>query len=139
MLETYLFFDGNCREAFEFYRGVFGGEYTTCQPYSAGPLRPGQVQGGENRIMHVALPVGRSSLMGSDWPAGDGPAFEAGNNFSVAAEADSREQCDTLFGKLAAGGRVKTPLAENFWGTYFGRCTDRFGVDWMIHYTPPKE
>ncbi len=137
-LNTYLNFDGNCREAFEFYRSVFGGEFTALQTFADGPPEMPPVSEEEKgRVMHVSLPIGSSELMGSDVAAGFGPPFAAGNNFSIAVEADSRAQCDELFARLSAGGAVIMPLQDMFWGSYFGQCADRFGVTWMVSHTPP--
>ncbi len=137
-LNTYLTFDGNCREAFEFYRSVFGGEFSVIQTFADGPPdMPGRDELGD-QIMHVSLPVGASVLMGSDRGPGAGPELVVGNNFSISIEGQSREHCDEVFGKLSAGGKVTMPLQDMFWGAYYGMCTDRFGVNWMINYELPR-
>ncbi len=135
-LNTYLTFDGNCREAFEFYRSVFGGEFTEFQTFGDGPPDMPVSDAEKNRVMHVALPVGSSVLMGSD-SSSFGPPLAVGNNFSLSIEVESRERCDELCAKLSAGGAVIMPLQEQFWGAYFGQWTDRFGVNWMVNYTLP--
>ncbi len=135
-LNTYLTFDGNCREAFEFYRSVFGGEFTEFQTFGDGPPDMPVTDAEKNRVMHVALPVGSSVLMGSD-SSSFGPPLAVGNNFSLSIEVESRERCDELCAKLSAGGAVIMPLQEQFWGAYFGQWTDRFGVNWMVNYTLP--
>ena len=137
-LNTYLTFDGNCREAFEFYRSVFGGEFASFQTFGQGPPDMPVSDEEKDRVMHVALPMGSSVLMGSD-SSSFGPPLTVGNNFSLSIEAESREQCDELFAKLSDGGSVVMPLQDMFWGAYFGQCTDRFGVNWMVDYTLPKE
>ncbi len=136
VLNAYLTFDGNCREAFEFYRSVFGGEFTACEPFSAGAPHVQVSEAEQDWIMHVSLPVGSSVLMGSDVAGGFGPPFAAGNNFSISVQAESREQCDGLIAKLSEGGRVTMPMADAFWGSYFGMCTDRFGISWMFSGPP---
>ena len=138
-LNTYLTFDGNCREVFEFYRSVFGGEFSVLQTFADGPPEMPVADADKSRVMHVSLPVGESVLMGSDKPGASGPSLVVGNNFSVSIEGRSREHCDEVFAKLSKGGSVQMPLQETFWGAYFGQCTDRFGISWMLNYTLPKE
>ena len=138
-LNTYLFFDGNCREAFEFYRSVFGGEYQVLQTFGDGPPDLQVAEEEKDRIMHVSLPVGSSVLMGSDSASGFGPPPAQGTNFAISITAESREHCDEVFAKLSAGGTVQMPMQETFWGSYFGNWTDRFGVAWMISYDLPHE
>ena len=138
-LSTYLTFDGNCREAFEFYRSVFGGEFETFQTFAEGPPDSGVRDEEKDRVMHVSLPIGSSVLMGSDRASGFGPPLEVGNNFSIAIGGRSREHCDEVFAKLSAGGSVTMPLQETFWGAYYGLWTDRFGINWMVNYTLPKK
>ena len=137
-LSTYLTFDGNCREAFEFYRSVFGGEFTEFQTFGDGPPDMPVAEEEKNRVMHVALPIGSSILMGSD-TSSFAPPHAAGNNFSLSIDVESRERCDELCAKLSAGGSVIMPLQEMFWGAYFGQWTDRFGINWMVSYALPRE
>ena len=137
-LNTYLNFRGNCREAFEFYRSVFGGDFLMMSSFWEAP--PGTEISEEEMddVMHVSLPVGDSILMGSDIPSGFGPPVVEGNNFSVSIGTESREQTDDLFAKLSEGGRVTMPLADMFWGSYFGSCTDKFGINWMVSCDAPQ-
>ena len=88
--------------------------------------------------MHVSLPVGDSVLMGSDSTT-FGPPVQVGNNFSISVEAESRERADELIAALSDGGAVTLPMEDQFWGAYFGMCTDRFGINWMLVYAPPQE
>lgn len=134
---TYLTFKDNCRAAFEFYRSVFGGEFSFIQTFGDAPGDIGVAGDRRDLIMHVSLPIGSGVLMGSD-SAGFGPEIVTGNNFSVSIHPDSREQADDLFAKLAAGGAVTMPMQEQFWGAYFGACTDRFGINWMLNYELPR-
>ena len=138
-LSTYLTFDGNCREAFEFYRSVFGGEFSVIQAFADGPPDMPMPDGAEDLVMHVSLPVGSSVLMGSDRGPGFGPPLVAGNNLSISIQGRSREHCDDVFARLSAGGKATMPLQEMFWGAYYGMCTDRFGINWMINYELPRE
>ena len=137
-LNTYLTFDGNCREAFEFYRSVFGGEFTWFRTFADGPPDTPVSNAQKDLVMHVELPIDSGVLMGSDRPD-SAPPHAAGNNFSLSIEAESREQCDELFAKLSAGGAVVMPLQEMFWGAYFGQWTDKFGINWMVNYTLPAK
>ncbi|MDE0393438.1 MAG: VOC family protein [Gammaproteobacteria bacterium] len=136
-LNMHLTFDGNCREAFDLYRSVFGGEFGDLQTYADGPPDMPPVDGVETLVMHVSLPMGSSMLMGADRNPGSSPTLAVGNNFSVAVEAQSRKHCDEVFAQLSAGGKVTMPLQDMFWGAYFGSCTDRFGINWMINYHLP--
>lgn len=140
MLNTYLMFDGNCREAFDFYRAVFGGEFSILSTYADGPPEMDVPEAERDLVMHVSLPVGSSVLMGSDsCSVTPSPPPKAGSNFSISIAPRSKEECDALLAKLAAGGKVGMPLQETFWGAYFGTVTDRFGINWMINFTLPAE
>ena len=133
-LNPYLTFDGNCREAFEFYRSVFGGEFLAHTTFAEGPPDLGVPAAEANRIMHVSLPVGDGVLMGSDTSSAFGPPPVAGTNFSISIVGRSKEHCDEVFAKLSEGGTINMPMQEMFWGAYFGCWTDRFGIAWMINY-----
>ena len=130
-VSTYLTFDGNCREAFEFYRDVFGGEFEMLSTFGESPDDMGVPEELKDAVMHVSLPIGNSVLMGSD-NAPEGPPLAVGNNFSLSVEAESRAQADHLLARLSAGGAVTMPMDETFWGAYFGMCSDRFGINWMV-------
>ena len=130
-LNTYLTFNGNCREAFDFYRAVFGSEFQVLQTFGDGPDDMNVSEALKSQVMHVSLPVGNSVLMGSDTGNEEQTAV-IGDNFSISYEAESRAETDEVFGKLADGGTVTMPLQETFWGSYFGSCTDRFGINWMV-------
>ena len=132
-LNIYLTFDGNCREAFEFYRSVFGGEFEVVQTFADGPPDMGVPEEAKDLLMHVSYPIGSSVLMGSDTLSGFGPPHVQGTNFSVSYATESREQTDEFFAKISEGGTVQMPLGEMFWGDYFGACTDRFGITWQFH------
>ncbi len=133
---TYLNFNGNCEEAFNFYRSVFGGEFTYIGRF--GEMPPDEnftvPESDKNKIMHVSLPIGSSILMGSDTGGEWAPSFVQGNNFSISITADSKAEADKLFNGLAEGGKITMPLADTFWGDYFGMLTDKFGVNWMMSF-----
>ncbi len=132
-LNTYLHFNGNCREAFEFYRSVFGGDFEILQTFADGPPGMGVSDGESNNVMHVSLRVGESILMGSDVPAAFGPPPNQGNNFSISYAAQNKKETDDLFAKLSEGGVATMPPQDMFWGAYFGSCIDRFGISWMVN------
>ena len=132
-LNVYLHFKGNCREAFEFYRSVFGGEFGILQTFRDGPPDMGMKEEELDQVMHVSYPIGASVLMGSDTPDMFG-VTEVGNNFSISHDAQTKAEADELFAKISDGGVVTMPLQDMFWGAYFGSCTDKFGVNWMISY-----
>ncbi len=135
-LNIYLHFNGDCREAFDFYRSVFGGEFDIVQTFAdmpseaAGDMAIPEAELGN--VMHVALPIGDSVLMGSDSPSFFGPPPVVGGNFSASVDADSREAADALFAALSEGGKVDMAMADMFWGAYFGSCRDKFGIGWQI-------
>ena len=139
MLNTYINFKGNCREAFEFYRSVFGGEFAIMQTFGDGPDDMGVLEEEKNNVMHVSFPIGDSVLMGSDVPSGFGMTHVQGSNFSISVSPDSREKADGLFGRLSEGGTVSMPMGDMFWGSYFGACTDKFGINWQINYEQAPE
>lgn len=135
-INPYLNFNGQTEEAFNFYRSIFGGEFTVFQRFSdvpAGENNPVN-EDEANLIMHVALPIGTETvLMGSDVPA-HFPAVVMGTNFSISVKPDSEEQTTRIFNAISAGGKVTMPLEKMFWGAYFGMCTDKFGIQWMVNY-----
>ena len=137
-LNTYLTFTDSCRQVFEFYRSVFGGEFTTMVTFAEGPPDMGVPEAERDRVMHVSLPIGSSELMGSDTCSSFGPAPTAGNNFSIAFSAESKEQADQVFGNLSEGGAVTFPMQDMFWGSYFGSLTDKFGINWQIGHNPEQ-
>lgn len=133
---TYLNFNGDCEQAFNFYKCVFGGEFTYMGRFGEMPPSDDYTvpDGDKNKIMHVSLPIGKSVLMGSDTGGDWAPSFKQGNNFSISINADSKDEADTLFNKLAEGGQVTMPMDNTFWGDYFGMLTDKFGINWMMSY-----
>jgi PhnB protein len=134
VLNPYLHFNGNCEEAFDFYRSAFGGDFHAKSRYKDMPSpKPLSAQEGE-KIVHVALPIGKEArLMGSDWPPGE-QRMTAGNNFSICVNTGSEQETDKLFKDLSSGGNVKMPPQKAPWNAYFGMLVDRFGVHWMLNY-----
>jgi PhnB protein len=134
-LNTYLTFEDNCREAFEFYRSIFGGEFAFISTFREGPEEMKEMEIPEeelDRIMHVSLPIGSSVLMGSDSCSSFGPPPVVGNNVSLTFEAEGKEHADEIFAKLSDGGEVKCSMGDAFWGAYYGACTDKFGINWQV-------
>ena len=134
-INTYLTFDGNCEEAFEFYRSVFGGEFPYIGRFAEMPAEYNIPDAHKQRIMHVSLPISKETiLMGSDTGGDWGKEFQQGNNFAISITTDSKTEADRLFGALSEGGVVTMPMADTFWGDYFGSFTDKFGINWMVGY-----
>lgn len=141
-VSTYLNFPGTTREAFEFYRSVFGTEFVgPIMRMRDIPLAPGDPAPPEDQadlIMHIELPIlGGHVLMGTDVIASMGHELVAGNNVLINLEPDSRTEADRLHAALGADGLESMGMIEQFWGDYWGSCTDRFGIGWMINCTSP--
>ena len=115
-LNTYLTFNDNCRQVFDFYRSVFGGEFDPILTFREGPPDMEVAEDEQDRIMHVSLPIGSSVLMGSDSCSAFGPPPTAGNNFSISFSAESRNDADDKFAKLSQGGQVTMPLPGHVLG-----------------------
>lgn len=139
-VSTYLNFNRNTEEAFNFYRKVFGGEFTggisrfrDIPPSVNTPQLP---DADRNLVMHVVLPIlGGHNLMGTDAPESMGFKVNFGNNVYINLEPDTRVETKRLFNALSSGGRVEMELQEMFWGDYYGSCKDKFGVQWMFNCT----
>ncbi|MGQ8335016.1 VOC family protein [Sunxiuqinia sp. A32] len=137
-VNIYLTFNGNCREAFNFYQSVFGGEFPYVGTYGEMPPQEGMPplpEDQKDRIMHISLPISKeTSLMGSDTGGEWAANYKEGNNFSISVNAESKEEADRIFGALAKGGEVSMPMDKTFWGSYFGMLTDPFGINWMVSF-----
>ena len=136
-VNVYLTFNGNCREAFDFYKSVFGGEYPYIGTFGEMPPMEGKETPEEdkNKIMHVSLPISKETmLMGSDTGGEWASHFKQGNNMSISIHATSKGEADKLFAGLSGGGQVTMPMNQTFWGDYFGMFTDKFGIGWMISF-----
>jgi PhnB protein len=132
-VNTYLNFNGNTEEAFNFYRLVFGGEFAMLQRLKDTPEADKLPEGDKEKIMHVALPIGGNLLMGTD-VLESMPQVKFGTNSSISISAESEEEARKLFDGLSAGGIVDMPLEKMFWNALFGFFTDKFGVQWMVNY-----
>lgn len=136
-VNIYLNFNGNCEEAFNFYKSVFGGEFGYVGRFKEMPPVEGKPLSEEegNRIMHISLPISKETcLMGSDTGGEWAPGHTPGNNFTISVNTTTKEEADRIFNGLAAGGRITMPLGDTFWGDYFGMCEDKFGINWMMSY-----
>lgn len=137
-VNVYLTFNGNCEEAFNFYKSVFGGDFPYVGRFNEMPPQPSQPPLPEemgNKIMHVSLPISTETmLMGSDTGGEWGAGYQQGNNFSISVSTESKNEADKLFIGLSAGGKVIMPMNDTFWGSYFGMLTDQFGVNWMVGF-----
>ncbi len=136
-VNIYLAFKGNCMEAFNFYKSVFGGEFPYIGKFSDMPPQEGMPPLPESeldKIMHISLPISKETvLMGSDTPESFRQNIVVGNNFSISINTETIEEADRIFGELSDGGKVTMPMDKTFWGAYFGMFTDKFGVSWMIN------
>jgi PhnB protein len=129
----YLFFEGRCEEAIDFYRRGLGAEVTMLMRYkeSPEPPPPGMIPpGSENKVMHASLRIGDTTVMASDGRCSGQPNFRG---FSLSITVPDTASADRLFAGLAGGGRVQMPLGKTFWSPRFGMVADRFGVGWMIN------
>jgi len=139
-LNPYLNFMGNTEEAFNFYKSVFGGEFTMVQRMKETPDGDKLPANEKELIMHVSLPIGKGNiLMGTDMLESMGHKMNQGNNISLSLSTDSEEETEKLFNALAAGGTIGMPLEKMFWGAYFGMCSDKFGIQWMVNYDFSKK
>ncbi|RST09682.1 VOC family protein [Streptomyces sp. WAC05374] len=129
-LNPYISFDGNAREAMEFYQGVFGGTLRVNTYADFGMAEAGESDA--EKIMHSMLETERGlTLMGADTPPGSG--YSPGNNISVSVSGEDAAELRGYWDKLSAGATVTVPLDKQMWGDVFGMCTDRFGITWMIN------
>lgn len=133
-INPYLNFPGNAEEAFNFYKSVFGGEFIALQRFKDVPGTGNIPEADKNRIMHVSLAIGDSFIMASDAPESMGFKVNAGNNFYISVNADSKAHADKLFKALSEDGTVEMPLEDTFWGAYFGSLKDKFQTQWMISF-----
>lgn len=138
-LNTYLTFDGNCREAMKFYADCLGGEL---QVMSFGDMPPQEgcpnlTPEMKERTMHAAITKGPVLLMASD--SMPGMPFKAGNNFSISIPCESMEEIQGLFASIGQNGKVTMPLQDTFWGAHFGMLTDQFGINWMFNFEKARQ
>jgi PhnB protein len=141
-VNVYLTFNGNCEEAFNFYKSVFGGEFPYIGRYKDMPPQDGQKMDNKDaeKIMHVSLAISKETvLMGSDTGGEWASSYSQGNNFSISINTDKKAEADRLFNGLSSGGQVTMPMNKTFWGDYFGMFTDKFGVNWMVSFNEAQQ
>jgi PhnB protein len=140
-VNTYVNFAGNAEEAVNFYKSVFGGEFTSVVRYRDMPMEGVEIpKADEGKMMHIALPIGKNFvLQASDVLESLGQKLMQGNNVIISLQAESKEEADRLFNGLSAGGMVEMPMADQVWGDYYGSFTDKYGVHWMVDYPYPKD
>ena len=138
-ISPYLNFPGTTEEAMTFYAKALRGTLTDIHRFGTMPGTEGMPEAMKNRVMHVGIDLpGGGRLMASDTMEGMGPPHVAGTNMSISIHPDSRAEADRLFAELSAGGHVGMPLADQFWGDYYGHFTDRYGIQWMVNYNPAR-
>jgi len=137
LINPHINFNGNAEEAFTFYKSVFGGEFAMVMRLKdlSGPEFP-VAENDANKILHIALPIGKNILMGNDIPEAMGRVNENENRSKISISAESKEEADRLFIGLSAGGEVEMPIADSPWGSYFGMFRDKYGIEWMVDFDP---
>jgi len=134
-LNIYLNFNGNAEEAFNFYKYVLGGEIVMIQRFKDTPEAGQTLPADADKIMHISMSVGKNMmLMATDALESKGHKLTVGNNFHISVSTESEDETRKIFDGLSKGGKVEVPLDKMFWGAYFGMCTDKFGVQWMVSY-----
>ena len=137
-LNPYIPLNGNAEEAFTFYKSVFGGEFAKLMRYKglSSPEHP-VAENDANRLMHVALPIDKSNvLLGSDVIEMMGQVTENDNRNTISISAESREEADKLFNGLSKGGKIEMPITDGPFGAYFGMFANKYGIQWMVDFTP---
>jgi PhnB protein len=131
-VQPYLFFDGKCEEALEFYKSAIGAKVDMMMRFSEAPEKPPEgamPAGSEKKIMHASFTVGDTQIMASDGHCAGKPSFQG---FGLALNAANDAEADKLFDAVGKGGQVQQPLTKTFFASRFGMVTDRFGVMWMV-------
>lgn len=136
-INPHINFNGNAEEAFNFYKSVFGGEFAKIMRFKDLASDDFQVSEQEaNKIMHIALPIGKNILMANDVPEFMGKTNENENRSKIVITAESKEEADKLFNGLSAGGQIEMPISDSPWGSYFGMLRDKYGIEWMVDFDP---
>src|SRR5881227_1487311 len=135
LINPHINFNGNAEEAFTFYKSVFGGEFAKVIRFKdlASPEFP-VAEKEENKIMHIALPIGKSNmLMANDVPESMG-TNENENRSKIVIITESKEEADKFFNGLSVGGQIEGPIGDSPWGSYFGMFRDKYGIEWMVEF-----
>jgi PhnB protein len=134
-INPHINFNGNAEEAFNFYKSVFGGEFSKIVRFKELASEEFPIPAHEeNKLMHISLPIGNCKLMGNDVPEFMGRTNENENRSKIVISVDSKEEADKLFNGLSAGGQVEMPIDDSPWGTYFGMFRDKYGIEWMVEF-----
>jgi PhnB protein len=137
LINPHINFNGNAEEAFNFYKSVFGGEFAKIIRFKDISSSEFPVSENEaNKIMHIALPIGKNFLMANDVPESMGQVNENENRSKIFVSTESREEADKLFSGLSVGGNIEIPFDESPWGSYFGMFRDKFGIEWIVNFDP---
>ncbi len=138
-INPYINFNGNAEEAFNFYKSVFGGEFTKIIRFKD-MNNPGfeATPADAEKLMHIALPIGGNTLIANDVPEFMGRVNENENRSKIMVNVDSREEAERIFAGLSAGGVVEVPMDQSPWGSYFGMFRDKYGIEWMIEFEEKK-
>jgi len=135
LINPHLNYNGNAEEAFLFYKSVFGGEFSKVMRFKDMKSPEFTIDEKEaEKIMHIALPIGKNVLMANDVPEFMGKTNENENRSKIAISAASKEEADHLFNGLSAGGQIEMPITESPWGSYFGMFRDKYGIEWMVDF-----
>lgn len=148
-LNPYLNFNGNTEEVFNFYKSIFGGDFATIMRFKDIPADVpmdgcADMDSDKNtedigeKIMHIALPIGNNILMASDMPP-HMPEVKAGTNTALSISVESRDEADRVYKGLSEGGNAMMPMADAFWGDYFGMLTDKYGIQWMVNFETKQQ
>jgi PhnB protein len=139
-INPWINFNGNAEEAFTFYKSVFGGEFAKIVRFKNLASAEFPVpEKEENKIMHIALPIGNGSvLMANDVPEFMGKVNERENRSKIVISTESKDEADKLFAGLSAGAEVEGPMGDSPWGTYAGMFRDKYGIEWIIEFSPSK-
>ena len=134
-INPYINFNGNAEEVFNFYKSVFGGEFAMLMRFKDMSSPENPVSENEaNKIMHIALPIGKNVLMANDVPEIMGEVNEMENRSKISVSAESKEEADKIFNGLSAGGTIEMPIADSNWGSYFGMFRDKYGIEWTVDF-----
>ena len=135
LINPHINFNGNAEEAFTFYKSVFGGEFEKIIRFKdlSSPEFP-VAENEANKIMHIALPIGKNILMANDVPEIMGKTNENENRSKIFISAESSEEADKLFNGLSAGGNIEMPIGDSPWGSYFAMFRDKYGIEWMVEF-----
>ncbi len=135
-VNPYLTFNGNCEEAFNYYKSVFGGEFDHVSRFGEMPSENPMPKSEKEKIMHISLPLSsETTIMGSDASETFGQVFNPGDNISLSINASTEDEAKRIFGALSEDGTITMPLDKTFWGALFGMCIDKFGINWMVNYS----